>query len=108
MRRKGVSLTLETIVVLTLSVLVLTVLLYFFNANFRPAESSIDDLNKQRDLCIKHVNNDIECTKGAETELVRLCTKLNYEKCKTQGGKECVQTCCSLFCPQPLPKAENK
>lgn len=106
MRRKGVSLTLETIVVLTLSVLVLGVLLYFFSSNFYPAQTKIDDLNSQRDLCIKHMNNDPECKKPGGTELVKLCQKLGYEKCKT--ASDCVPSCCSLFCPQSLPKAENK
>jgi len=110
--QKGVSLSLETIVVLILAVLVLTVLLFFFSSQFYPAQTKIEQLNKQRDLCWQYVNNDPKCegkgtgnTKEPVTTIVGLrevCKELGYKKCETSYSLVCVQECCAIFCGNPL------
>lgn len=124
MGKKGVSLALETVIVLILAITVLTVLTFFFNKQFGESSSTIDLLNGQRDACAAYVRQDSRCSQEGYSKVSSLSTKefkdillkISYYCGKQQGyrycsctssdwanckaaSKECVFECCQLVCP---------
>lgn len=98
--QKGISLPIETVIVLVIAAVVLVALLYFFGSTFNPSVDRIRLQQQQVDLCTKYVSQDSECRKAAPTEndlkknLDDTCTKLGLS---TNPG-----ACCSAFCPKGI------
>jgi len=116
---KGMSLALETIVVLILSITVLTVLSFFFNKQFGEGATTIDLLSGQREACSAYVAQNQKCS-AAGHSLVKndVLVKLNYycgkignyrdclattctdpSKCTKIVDDSCASQCCKLYCP---------
>ena len=114
---KGVSLPIETIVILVLAVIVLVALLFFFTGIFGPS-SSLVKLKQERSIwCGSYQRSNFDCEEGEHEdvdeniriELARICSRLNQEEggypdCKYDegdvAGHECVKKCCSEFCSE--------
>ncbi|MBI5133612.1 MAG: hypothetical protein HZA83_02765 [Thaumarchaeota archaeon] len=118
---KGISLSIETIIILVLAITVLTVLLMFFTSTEAPVENKIKLLNEQRELCYKYVETDQKCAgKDGKNEapvtgvnvnlnidkLLDTCNKLETQKCGKKGDTlsddreklTCIQNCCRMYC----------
>ncbi len=124
---KGMSLALETIIILILALSVFTALTFFFNLEFGRGKTTIDLLNGQNQWCGAYARQDSKCTQtgydamrtskeGQETlkMLTYYCTRLqgypncavqpkcqnnDPSKCDKQALKECVFECCTAVCP---------
>lgn len=103
--KKGVTLPIETVVVLLIAAIVLIALLVFFGLQWGGGTEKIELIRQQSDLCNRYVASDTECEDpynvGAiTTPLQDVCTKLDYSICKAGGErKPCILQCC-LNCPQ--------
>lgn len=117
---KGVSLAIETIIVIILAVTVLTVLLYFFRSTQGPAEDAIKLLRLQTNACSAYVFYDERCTGNIIDETLRnqlsnsqilqniasACSGLSrqhggdYPGCANQNtaSPQCIKECCRTFC----------
>lgn len=115
---RGITLAIETIIVVILAVSVLTILLFFFRSNYSDAETTVALINKQSTGCTGYIFYDPECDaqdirNGLDTEILdkiaTACSGLNkirgdYASCagKTTlslpGDAACVQDCCRNFC----------
>ncbi|MBS3053191.1 MAG: hypothetical protein J4469_01695 [Candidatus Aenigmarchaeota archaeon] len=130
---KGMSLALETIIILILSLTVFTALTYFFNLQFGRGQTTVDLLNGQREWCGAYLRQDNKCiqtgydsvksSKEGQETLKRLtfycgriqgypnCQPLcstvgDSSQCKIVAEKDCVFDCCTLYCPAGTrPKA---
>lgn len=105
---KGMSLPLETVVLLILAAVVLAALLGFFLGTFTPAQSKIDILKKQSSLCQQIFSADSQCKYAGA--VIPLAAKLRSEVCgkptdgpicSSKGADDpyCIKGCCSIFCP---------
>ena len=108
---KGVSLAIETIIILILAVSVLTVLLFFLRSQVGPAQDTATLLREQTSACSAYVGADPACTDATDatqesrTKLATACKGLyrqggSYSACS--GGSptpECIKACCRSFCP---------
>jgi hypothetical protein len=106
---KGMSLPLETVVLLILAAVVLAALLGFFLGTFTPAQSKIDILKKQSSLCQQIFSADPACD-ASKPGVAALANKLKSEVCgkptdgpicSSKGSSDpyCIKGCCSIFCP---------
>jgi len=116
---KGVSLAIETIIVIILAVSVLTVMLFFFRSNFTPAETIVQLIAKQNNACSGYVFYDYDCdgtansplTGNANTEFENIKTRIaeacdglnkqrgDYPSCAgASTGNACIKECCRSFC----------
>ncbi len=115
---RGISLPIETTIVLILAAIVLVALLFFFSGTFNPSVERIKLEQQKVNLCTEYVSVDSECSdkgvgkvytvKGSKilVDLADLGKKLGYSKCDTPGATaECVQQICTTYCPQPTPVA---
>jgi len=132
MSRKGMSLAVETVIVLVLAAAVLTALLYFFRSSFTPVETQTHLIQKQTELCQRYLARDPLCKRenfGAvsssipfgsidqKDSLRYVCNKLYYEEyCRTGANNDpgspknqdyyCAAKCCASYgCNPPAPKA---
>lgn len=126
---KGMSLAIETIIILIIALTVFTALTYFFNLEFGKGKTTIDLLSGQNQWCGAYARQDSKCTtagynamktskEGQETlkMLTYYCTRLQgYPNCAdfTQGKcqnndpskcdkiaiEKCVFECCTVVCP---------
>jgi hypothetical protein len=103
--RKGMSLPLETVVLLILSAIVLGALLAFFLSAFTPSQRETDIMRQQMAIC-----QEIQA-KGCLSAPQELIGKLQAQKVCTLPGKsdsrpacsgataeDCVKSCCRIFC----------
>lgn len=113
---KGISLALETVIMLVLGTIVLGALLAFFFGVFTPAQSTATQLQEQNQICQNIFNTAPRCgitANGVEPSVEGYADDLNKKKiCSTQRAdcnpgtsedtqlryKSCIQTCCRLFC----------
>ena len=63
---KGVSLAIETIIILILAVSVLTVLLFFLRSQVGPAQDTATLLREQTSACSAYVGADPACTDATD------------------------------------------
>ena len=135
---KGMSLALETIIILILALTVFTALTYFFNRTFGEGQTTVDLLNGQREWCGAYLRQDNKCSstgyasvassnKGQETlkrltfycgriqgypNCRNLCSTIgDPSQCKIEAKEECVFDCCTLYCPggtRPKPPAATR
>ena len=121
---KGISLALETIIVLILAITVLTVLSFFFTKQFGQGQTTIELLNGQREACSAYVRQNSKCTSETHrsvdtsnkdnvlgkltyycgrleghTDCPNKCRDADPAKCKDKASYNCVIQCCSLYCP---------
>lgn len=111
--KKGISLPIETTIVIVLAVIVLVALLFFFSGSVNPGIDRIKLEGQKATLCSDYVSVDKECesaskvfsVRGAKilTDLGDLGKKLGYSQCTTPSATaECVKQVCTSFCPQPM------
>jgi len=92
--RKGMSLPVETVIVLVLAIIVLAALLLFFTGTFTPGADRIKLQQRQTDLCTTYVAADSECRKPPSETL----TKDFNEVCGKLGLSTNPALCCSTYC----------
>lgn len=108
---KGISLTLETVVMLILAAVVLAALLGFFLSAFTPANTEKDAVFAQSIACQKILAADPsgKCdpnkdgvAKVFNEELEKVCNA-KRPTCSDAGGgskiQNCIRSCCRAFCP---------
>ena len=99
---KGLSLAIETVVILIVAVVILGILTYFLITN----SAGLDVINKQRvaaELCGRYVQlGDLEC-KGTKInsfsqkdELATTCKELEYPGCAGDLNGACLKACCNI------------
>ncbi len=110
---KGISLAIETIIVVILAVTVLTVLLYFFRSTQGPVEDTLKLIQKQTNACSAYTSFDSRCSDISKVQnqdvlknIADACKGLNrqrgdYPACAGQSTADiqCVKQCCKTFCP---------
>ena len=105
---KGISLPLETVILLILAAIVLAALLGFFMGTFTPAISKTDIIKKQTSLCQQIFTADPRCQYAGA--VIPLANRLQSEVCNkpsdapvcvSKGADDpyCIKGCCSIFCP---------
>ena len=106
---KGMSLPLETVVLLILAAVVLAALLAFFLGTYTPAQSKVNILKQQNALCQQIFAADPQCRVGplTQTFVTQLALKVcgqptDAPVCGTTSmqQQQCVNECCRIFCPQ--------
>ena len=93
--RKGISLPVETVIVIVLAIIVLAALLLFFTGTFTPGSDKIKLEQRKVDLCSNYVAADSECRlPPPDTKL-----KTDLEKvCGDLGLPTNAAACCSTYC----------
>lgn len=95
--RKGMSLAIETTVVIALAIIVLVALLLFFAGTFTPATERIKLEQRKVDLCTKYVRDDSECRSPANDDIKKGEKGLD-ETCEKLGLSTNPAICCSGYC----------
>ncbi|MFC2143446.1 hypothetical protein ACFLQN_03535 [Candidatus Aenigmatarchaeota archaeon] len=121
---KGISLAIETIIVVILAVTVLTVMLFFFRSQTSPAQETLELINRQTSGCSGYIFYDYRCNNNIDTELradllesgilekiAKSCAGLyikegSYPRCAGKAtvspansdDLQCIQQCCRTFC----------
>lgn len=112
-RPKGISLPIETVILLILAAVVLAALLGFFTGVVTPAQLRAGIIQKQSSLCTQIVTADVNCnaeqiSKNALPSVSGLPSKLMSDVCNKpsdspicSGGsvQDCIRNCCRTFCP---------
>jgi len=117
---KGISLVIETVIVLVLAVIVLSVLLLFFHHFFGPGQTILDLEREKNELCIQYIKYDKDCSDSSKVDsslvgkLVSKCRSLStkqndkypccaYDSKVTNSDLDevtaCISQCCELVCP---------
>ena len=102
---KGMSLAIETVIVIILACIVLVALLFFFTGTFIPGSERAKAEMDRANYCQQYANFDSKCsdikdgTKYIRQNLTETCPKLGYP-CTDSGinGIECFQKCCEMYC----------
>src|SRR3989338_514541 len=123
---KGISLSMETVVLLILMVIVLGALLAFFTSVFNPSQNKIEMLRNKESTCLKYVSVDpgcnnaksiaeekepfnagkyIEAKSAMETISTTICNKPTGDPVCGAGitnpkdsRVSCLLSCCSIQC----------
>ena len=107
LRMKGISLPINTMVIIIMAFLVLAVLLFFFTSTSTPALEIVQLKQEQSTLCFSYKQANPDCdtegdSKVSNTELrnsiADTCNKLNqheknYPSC-TSASTQCMLECC--------------
>jgi len=112
--KKGVALAIETIIVLSLGLTVLTVMVLFLNTNDQVVTNEINLRTAQTRYCSSYVQLDRSCSApnaditsaNIDVKLLEACKGLNknlglYPSCGFAASltPSCVKECCQLYCP---------
>lgn len=111
---KGMAIATDTVIYIILAVVVLTVLLFWFNSEAGRAQNAVELRNKQSALCSQYTGVDPTCEgiggdrpKGfaGTPELIKVCKDLkSYNNCNTGSNQlYCIQECC-FTCTTKPPK----
>ncbi len=104
---KGMSLTIETMIVIILAVLVLAVLVFFFMNFFGGGESEVARQVKQKDNCLAYARTNPKCSNTlnsrvsstVKTALEDVCKKMSFPECENPPlNIPCVRQCCKEYC----------
>ncbi|GEM_PF-2181549 len=121
---KGMSLALETVILLILMAVVLAALMSFFLGVFNPAKSQLDNIKNKESFCVQYISKDPGCAhahdikdgttapysdgtkygsaKTAITELEKICKSTpDNPPCGTKTcdqAKDLVKACCPSYC----------
>ncbi|MFH0836558.1 MAG: hypothetical protein V1870_00345 [Candidatus Aenigmatarchaeota archaeon] len=98
---KGISLSMETVVLLILMVIVLAALLGFFTGIFNPAQTKIDMLRNKESLCLKYVSVDPGC--GHAKEIIE--QKDSYKTGKYSEAYTAAYSIANNVCNKPTGDA---
>ncbi len=105
---KGISLAIETVVILIIAIVILGILTYFLIGQSLPG---LDKIKMQQDaaaLCASYVQIDTDCS-GTSTEInkfsdktafAKLCKDLGHASCSGILNEACLKQCCSTLCPK--------
>lgn len=109
--KKGMSLPLETVILLILAAIVLWALIAFFFKFYPSAQNIVEVTNARSSLCQQIVSADPHCSLSELTRQGKsgLATKLKSDVCgkpkdapvcgsETDTPEQCITACCSLFC----------
>ena len=98
--RKGISLPLETVVLLILSAIVLGSLLSFFLGAFTPAQTGTELLRKQTTICQGIASAGcLDAPVATQQKINEVCGRPETPSCSgSPDTQECVRTCCRIFC----------
>ncbi len=110
-KMKGISLSLETVILLILMAIVLAALLGFFLGTFNPAKGKFDVLKQRDSLCLQYVSIDPKCDisaiQGSETKdrAQKIIDKLSSEVLGKPSGEpvctgDALKDCCVSWCPK--------
>ena len=117
---KGVALPIETIVIISLAIIVLVALLMFFTGIFGPSAELVKLKSEQSTWCSSYHQSNPNCDEDGHNNnvgddikkaLARICTRLNsleggYPACiygeDEPAGLACAQECCKMFCGEPV------
>ena len=96
---KGISLPINTVIIIALAVVVLVALFLFFTGGFVPPKDDVLFRTEQTQLCTQHANDDPGCTDGTsmDSRLVTVCSQLGFSSC-TSASDACLQSCCRSVC----------
>jgi len=97
---KGISLPLETVVLLILAAVILAALLGFFLGTFTPAQTEADLARQQIIVCQEVANMNCDPDSDAAAKLLDqgIC-KADRPACTGTTATDCVRSCCKIFCP---------
>ena len=111
---KGVALPIETIIIISLAVIVLVALLFFFTGIFPPGAELVKLKQDQSIWCSSYHQNNPDCDEDVvvdttiQDKIADICYKLNtkeggYDKCEDPDVfvYECAIQCCRMFCGEP-------
>src|SRR3989344_2602439 len=104
---KGVSLSIETIVILILAMIVHASLLIFVSPVFNEGQSRTSNELKRTRLCDAYVQDDPKCdgtgARDVDAQIVQDLeeTCRNLGKCESLNRDDCARDCC-IICPAPL------
>lgn len=120
MSKRGMSLPVETVIILVIAAVVLGSVLMFFMGVFAPGSSSVDATRLQSSLCTQYFINNPTCdpattsiSSDAKTAATTALTELENKVCKPSIGKQlgcsgtgadCLHSCCKIQCPAPATK----
>jgi len=106
-KRKGMSLPLETVILLILAAVVLAALLAFFRSAFAPAQTESQAVQDQLRIC-QEIAQDGVCEASEASKLLTSTSggaavcRVERPSCSpgTSGdrNKNCVQSCCKIYC----------
>ena len=110
--RKGMAIATDTVVYIILAVVVLTVLLFWFNSEAGRTQTRTDLISDQTRLCSQYTGVDPTCagsgsqpkTFAEVSKLIKTCKDLKtYTYCNSGSNNlYCVQQCC-FTCPKKPP-----
>ncbi|MBI5332854.1 MAG: hypothetical protein HZB65_04730 [Candidatus Aenigmarchaeota archaeon] len=95
---KGISLSMETVVLLILMVIVLGALLAFFTGVFNPSQNKIEMLRNKESTCLKYVFIDPGCNHAKE---IAEATAEPYKSGKYPEAKSAMETIAGTICNKP-------
>lgn len=125
---KGISLSLETIVLLILMTVVLGALILFFLGTFTPAQKKFDLIKQKESLCLQYIAKDSKCNPEAvkrdnevryTSDLKPILQNLFTNVCNKPSGDpvcsggtdmptgSCLQSCCAIQCGQKSSQPSN-
>ena len=109
---KGISLSMQSIVLMILGSLVLGVTIIFFIDSSNEPTQGISDLQEKISLCKKYANDYENCECGQDKyceveNLGKICISLKtYKSCNDENNENnenqihesCFKECCPIFC----------
>ena len=106
---KGISLSIETIVVIVLAVIVLTALLAFFLGIWNPNANEAQLQADKTRLCGRYSSLYPDCDNiGTDSEDLRrnissVCSRLGFSSCfgGSPASISCIEQCCYIYCSSP-------
>ena len=97
--KKGVSLSIETTIVIILAIIVLVVLLGFLFNVVPPAQTQLQAQATVTRLCGNYIREHPKCdVADVDQELSDACKILGHKACGSLDDVSCITTCCRDFC----------
>ena len=96
--KKGISLSIETTIVIILAIIVLVVLLGFLFNVVPPAQIQLQAQATVTRLCGNYIREHPKCNVAdVDQELADACKILGHKACSSLG-EACITACCRDFC----------
>ena len=103
---KGISLTIETIVIIILALVALAALLAFFFLIFLPGQEDLENKAKQSQWCVEYTSIDPDCNEYDLVDSMNdeitgnlddACTALGFGSGSCTDAA-CISDCCMQWC----------
>ena len=94
---KGISLTIESIVIIVLALLVLAALFLFFGGIFTPSKDNIYNTAEHARWCKEYISLHPDCEGDSRIQGTNIQTKLDA-LCTNFEGANKYRDCCASFC----------